>query len=169
MLLQGPFRGSRHDSVMLVSSTFLRDLRQILQDSPVYTATGRPRKWILFGDSAFPLCDVVQRMVKSCCDGLQRSFNCIMAKLRQCVEWGFGEIHKQFSYTSYWANLRIGSMPVGQAFMVSALLTNCHCTFYGNQTVTYFGVIPGARMSAQEYLRRVRTDCFDEIFENHSD
>ena len=76
-------------------------------------------------------------------------FNKDMSKVRECVEWGFGEIINQLAFLDFKKNFKILLQPVAKYYLVATLLLNCKTCMHGNITSSYFDLdLP----SVEEYL-----------------
>ena len=62
----------------------------------------------------------------------QEAWNKEMSRVRQSVEWGFGNIVLKFAFLDYKKNLMIYLQPVGVYYIVGVLLVNCHNCLYSN-------------------------------------
>ena len=83
---------------------------------------------------------------------MQQLYNKRMSAVRECVEWGFGNIVGLWKFIDFKKNMKVLLQPVGKLYMVGGLLTNIHTCYNGNQTSMYFRVDPP---SVQEYLHVV--------------
>ena len=132
--LYGPVEGRRHDAGMLRLSGLLPILEQRMHD-----AQGMP--FALYGDPAYPLREHLMCPYRGAVlTNDQRRFNHAMSQVRQCVEWGFGDVRTNFAFVDYKKNQRLLLQPVGKYYKVAVLLTNCRACLYGNQTSEYFGL-----------------------------
>lgn len=139
----GPVEGRRHDSFMLRESGILPILERSMND-----ANGHP--FAVYGDPAYPLRPHLMCPYKGAnLTPAQEDFNAEMSKLRQCVEWGFGDIVTNFAFVDFRKNLKIFLQPIGKIYLAATLMTNCRACLYGNQTSVYFGVNPP---SLEQYL-----------------
>lgn len=84
-----------------------------------------------------PLCTSLLCSVR-----LQELHNKQMAKMRQCVEWGFGKLVAQYAFLDFKKNLKIYMQPVGKIMVVGVLLCNCHTCLHSSQTSDYFRLDP---------------------------
>lgn len=139
----GPLEGRRHDSGMYNESG-IDPLLQTIKDS-------HGSQMAIYGDTAYG----TQAHCQTCFKGsmltpVQEEFNTIMSKLRICVEWGFAKIVNLWAFIGYKRNLKVYLQPVGEYYMVAALLTNAHTCKYGSQTADYFGAKPP---TLQEYFQ----------------
>eukprot|EP00961_Rhodomonas_salina_P001849 25496-Rhodomonas_salina.1 len=89
--------------------------------------------YIIFSNSAFPLTSWTQRMLKGVLDQVGHCFNALMAQLRICIKNVFREIHRDWGYTSFHLQLKLGSQPVGAVYHVANHLHNCAACLHGNQ------------------------------------
>jgi hypothetical protein len=147
--LAGPFNGNTNDADMIEQSGWEQDFRRI------YHATGT--RHIMFGDSIFAQSEFVQHMLKRTAllphgvNWIQaREFLAVMAELRVSIENFFAESHLMFNYMSASAQLKLGSMPIGQYYAVCTMLMNVHAIFYGNQILEKLGY--SSLPSVEEYL-----------------
>ena len=140
--LYGPVEGRRHDAYMLQDSGILPQLTNKVDRN------GEP--YYLYGDPAYPLLPVLLAPYRGAQITLQQSnFNKSMTPLRQCVEWGFGDIARNFAFIDFKKNLKLYLSPVAKYYVVACLLTNCKACLYGNITCSYFDVEPP---SLEDYL-----------------
>ena len=114
---------------------------------------GSPRIFSLYGDPAYPQSRYLfggfhDAPVAS----REAAWNTCMSKVRQPVEWNFGEIAKQFCFLDFRASMKIFGSPIARYYIIAAFLVNIRSTFYGNQTAAYFDAEP---MSLDEYLNLV--------------
>ena len=79
----------------------------------------------------------------------EKNFNKSMSSVRECVEWGFGELIGQFRFLDYEKNLTLFLQPVGKYYKVATILANCRACLYGNQTSSFFQIQPP---ELEEYL-----------------
>ena len=134
--LFGPVEGCRHDAAMLRESELVSRLRQqfVQPDGTTYR---------LFGDPAYP----VSKYLLAPFGGAtktkdQEAWNKRMSRVRQSVEWGFGNIVLKFAFLDYKKNQKIYLQPVGVYYMVGVLLVNCHNCLYSNIVSQYFSYHP---------------------------
>ena len=65
-----------------------------------------------------------------------------MSKVRVCVECLFGDIIKQFKFTDFKKNQKMGLSPIAKQYRVSVLLTNAFTCLYRNNSSNYFDLEP---------------------------
>jgi hypothetical protein len=141
--LFGPVEGRRHDETVYRSSGF----PQILQQYS-YAPDGTPL--VVYGDPAYGLSQHLISPFKGANLTVEEHrFNASMSKVREAVEWGFGEVVCQFRYLDFHKNLKILLQPVGLFYAVGVLLCNAHVILHGSQVSSYFGCLPP---SLQEYF-----------------
>ena len=126
MALAGPFLGSVHDGRMLRDSGWIDMLRL------AYIQDGR-RRFKLFGDSAFPVSNFIQAMVKGNLNQDARRFNALMSRIRIHIENAFAGLSNTFTFLSFHRGVKIGGRNVHKVYKVATILMNMRCTFYGNQ------------------------------------
>lgn len=74
-------------------------------------------------------------------DQIQLNFK--MSKVREAVEWGYGQIVRLWAFLDFHKNLKMYLSPVATYYTNGALLTNIHTILNGgNQTSHYFGLAP---------------------------
>lgn len=66
------------------------------------------------------------------------AFNTSMGQMCESVEWGFGKLKMLFAFCSFSKNQKVFLQPVGQYFIVSTILMNCHTCLYGSVTNSLF-------------------------------
>jgi len=142
--LSRPFPGRRHDSHILQESGLLDvlqrhcrvgDIRYCLYGDPAYSGSLSPHLHRPYPGND-PQSD-------------QREFNEGMNRVREAVEWGFGQIVRYFAFLDFKKNMKVLLQPVAVYYAVGALLTNCYTCLYGSQTGQYFGIAPPR---LEEYL-----------------
>lgn len=72
-----------------------------------------------------------------------------MSKVREAVEWGFGDAVRQFAFLDFSKNLKVLLQPVGLLYSVALLLSNAHTIIHHPQIPQYFLCQPP---SLQEYF-----------------
>ena len=72
----------------------------------------------------------------------QRDFNEAMSKVRVSVEWLFGDIIRQFKFTDFKKNQKMGLSPIAKQCRVSVFCTNDITCLYRNNTSNYFDLEP---------------------------
>lgn len=140
--MSGPWAGRHHDAHMLRESGLAALLERHCSDD------GGP--YLIYGDPAYP----VQAHIRSPhrdtqLTAEQVSFNASMSSVRQCVEWCFGDIIRNFAFLDFKKNPKVVHQPVGKLYIVGAFLTNVRTCMHGNLTASYFMVDPPA---LSEYL-----------------
>ena len=83
----------------------------------------------------------------------QEAWNKRMSRVRQAVEWEFGNIVLKFAFLGYNKNLKIYLQPVGIYYVVGVLLVNCHNCLYSNIISQYFSCDPPL---LEDYLAKPR-------------
>ncbi|KDN35135.1 hypothetical protein RSAG8_11823, partial [Rhizoctonia solani AG-8 WAC10335] len=124
----GPVEGCRADGGVLEMS----GLEKMCLDH----AKGMDgRQLFVYGDSAYGVSDAILSGVKKIgkLTSHEQDFNCKMSKLRQSVEWGFGNVANNFAYIDYDKGLKLGLHPVGQLYLLSILFTNIRACLYSNE------------------------------------
>lgn len=140
----GPVEGRRADSGILEMSG--------LEDICVTFAQGSGgRQLFVYGDPAYGTSNAVISGVKRIGDLTEdeREFNRQMSKVRQSVEWGFGNVIKNFSFVDYDKSLRLGLQPVGQLYLLAILFTNIRTLLYSSEVSQKFQCAPP---TLHEYL-----------------
>lgn len=133
--------GRRHDSYLLARSKLVRKMKRKFEgfQNPAH----------LYGDSGYPLSDVIIVPFKGNLNRKQKRVNKIMSGIRVCVEWGFAKILQLFPFVDFKKNLKIRKEKVPQFYKVATILTNCHTCLYGSQVNHYFECDPP---TLEEYL-----------------
>eukprot|EP00033_Pygsuia_biforma_P007133 GCRY01008105.1.p1 GENE.GCRY01008105.1~~GCRY01008105.1.p1 ORF type:complete len:182 (+),score=4.36 GCRY01008105.1:505-1050(+) len=73
-----------------------------------------------------------------------------MSKVREAVEWGYGQIVRLWAFLDFRKNLKLYLSPVATYYINGAFLTNVHTILNnGNQTSSFFSISPP---SLDEYL-----------------
>ena len=134
--LYGPVEGKRHDSRMLAMSGLLPKLQAHAFDTNGITLC-------LYGDPAYPLSLNLQASFRNVnLTPQQADFNKSMSQLRITVEWLFGDIVNWFSFVDFKKSQKIKLSAVGKMYIICALLANARTCMYGNNTSSYFDVLP---------------------------
>ena len=68
----------------------------------------------------------------------QKDFNEAINKVRVSVEWFFGEIIKQFKFTDFKENQKMGLSPIAKQYRLSVLPTNSFICLYRNNASKCF-------------------------------
>lgn len=134
----GPVEGRHHDSFLLDESQLLALLRtRFLQLAQRF-------HFCIFGDVAFPLSDELITAYRNPQIQQEETFNACVKLVRVAVEWAIGKVTKTFPHlTARKADFhRVLLSPVGLHYRVAVLLANAHTCLYGNQTSSYFEVMP---------------------------
>ncbi len=141
----GPVEGRRHDAAMLAESGILPAMEALVDDD------GEP--FYVYGDPAYPLRpQLISPFRGANLTDQEAEFNQNMSKVRQCVEWGFGDIIRQFAFLDFKKNLKLFLQPVGKYYLIATILTNCRACLYGNEVSQYFGIAPPV---LEEYLNNL--------------
>ena len=77
-----------------------------------------------------------------------------MSKVRVSVEQLIGDIIKQFIFTDFKKNQKMGLSPIAKQQRVSVLLTNAFTCLYRNNTSDYFDLEPPI---LEEYFANANT------------
>jgi len=145
--MSDPVVGRRHDGYLLQRSGIIPQL-----EARFYNANGRP--FHLYGDNGYPLSSHLITPFKShVLTPPRRACNRAMSSIRESVEWGFKDVVQKFSFLDFKKNLKVGLQPVHDFYLVGAILNNCNCCLYGNQTSIYFQCEPP---ELEDYLSQVR-------------
>lgn len=107
--------------------------------------------YCLYGDPAYPL----SRFLLSPFKGAQiaagrKEWNKRMSRVRQPVEWGFGDVVNTFAFLDFKKNHKIHLQAVAKAYAVGVILVNCYNTLYRNRTAQFFDLYPP---SLENYLK----------------
>lgn len=79
-----------------------------------------------------------------------------MSRVREAVEWGFGEVVRQFAFLDFHKNQKVLLQPVGIYYVVGILLCNAHVTLHGSQVSQYFACQPPTLF---EYFHGTADEC----------
>ena len=101
----------------------------------VYANTGLA----VYGDQAYSLNPhLLTPFVGAVLTADETAFNAFMGQMRESVEWGFRKLKTLFAFCSYAKNQKVYLQPIGQYFMVSTLMMNCHTCLYRSVTNSFF-------------------------------
>lgn len=147
--LQGPYQGRRHDAAMLRESGLYEQLE-------AHAVFPNGNFYVVYGDSAYGIRELLippfpntEHIVNVEERRAQRDFNYHMSVVRQCVEWSFGKVIKNFAFLDFKKNLKLLLQDLGIMYKVATLLTNCLTCLYGSEASIYFQVQPP---TLEEYL-----------------
>ena len=138
--VMGPAEGRVNDAKMYNESK-IPELLKTMKDT-------QGRLMVIFGDSGFPICPQLVRphVVISSDDSNaaqnRRTFNHTMSSVRQCVEWSYGDVSRNFKFLQHEENLKSFIQPVATYYWVSTFLTNCLNCLYGSVASGYFACRP---------------------------
>jgi len=132
--LFGLIASHRHDSYMLTEICILLKVRELMRvdgsNSPIYQ---------IYGDPAYPQCAHLFGGFRNPPAGsIQAEWNTQLSKVREVVEWAFGEIPQKFSFLDLKVNMKIFKSPIAMYYFVGAFFINLHITIYKNKTTNYF-------------------------------
>lgn len=134
--LFGPVEGRRHDETLYRES----GLPQLLRDH-AHAPDGTPL--FIYGDPAYGLSSHLISPYKGAhLSAGENLFNQAMSPLREAVEWGFGEVIRQFAFLDFHKNQKVLMQPVGLLYTVGIILCNAHTILHGSKTSTYFNCPP---------------------------
>ena len=105
--LFGPLEERPHDSFILTDSGVIVQPEQNSFDS----------EWnglCIYGDAGYPLRRYLQTPFLGNLTQQQKYFNEVMSKVRVSVEWLIGDIIKQFTFTDFKKNQKIGLSPIAK-------------------------------------------------------
>lgn len=129
--LFGPCDRRRNDNYLLNESNLKQ---RCLNNVP---------QFCLYGDPTYSVSTVLQSPFNSLkMNDEEKKFNKVMSSCRECVEWGFGDIIKLWSYLDYSKGQQLLVSPLGIQYRVATLLTNIHICLYGSNTSAYFNCCP---------------------------
>lgn len=133
--LSGPLPGSRHDAHALRVSN-LNPRLAALQEGCAFQGKA-------YGDAAYPILSHVDRGFRGAnLTDAQKAYNTALSSVRITVEWQFGKVVNVFPFVDFRKAMKLRLNPIGNLYIVAALLTNAHTTLYGCETSTYFGMMP---------------------------
>ena len=122
--LSGPFKGKRHDSVMLHESDLLNELRQVA------FYNGQPL--CLYGDPAYPLGVHLQTPYRNNLTSQMTLYNKAMSEVPVSVELLFGNIWNFLKFIDFKKQMTVHLSAVGKMYFISALLENAQTCLYDN-------------------------------------
>ncbi|QRV97858.1 DDE superfamily endonuclease [Ceratobasidium sp. AG-Ba] len=102
------------------------------------------RQLFVYGDPAYGLSNTVisgVRRIGGLTDN-ERKFNLKMSKLRQSVEWGFGNVSRNFAFMGYPNGLKLGLQPVGRFYLLVVIFTNIWASMYPSEISVKFQCAP---------------------------
>ncbi|CAD6940450.1 unnamed protein product [Tilletia caries] len=134
--VDGPFRGPRHDSMMLKATR----LHQWLDD---HSKRPNGRKFFLFADKGYAARGLLMVPFKgNNTIAAQRQYNVAMSRIRVEVEHAIGWITKTFPRFDSKRLQRVLLSPLGKEYKVAVILVNALSCLSGNQTSVRFGCDP---------------------------
>jgi nuclease HARBI1 len=139
-----PLKGRRHDDRLLRESKLVEILTRCANDA-------HGQSFYLYGDPAYPLSQYLLTPYRgSRLTAEQTEFNRRMSSVRETVEWGFQRILSLWAFLDFKKNQKLYLQLVGTAYLVAALLTNCHACLYNSEIAQFFGMMPP---SLETYLQ----------------
>ncbi|KDQ05999.1 hypothetical protein BOTBODRAFT_181997 [Botryobasidium botryosum FD-172 SS1] len=131
-----PIEGRRHDSTLYEQSGLKSHLDQHSWDPD-------GNLLVIYGDPAYGL----QTHLISPFAGLtllpeQQRWNTKMSRVREAVEWGFGETARQFAFIDYSKNQKAVLSPVGVYYITALLFANAHAILHVSEVPQYFNCQP---------------------------
>jgi len=152
--LYGPIAGHRHDSYMLTESNILPQVRELM---PLDGSNGTVYQ--IYGDPAYPQCGHLFGGFRNPNPGtLEALWNTEMSKVREVVEWAYGEIPQKFAYLDFKANMKIFKEPIAMYYFVAAFFINIYSTIYRNKTATYFECELGDTLNTRQYIEMLSVE-----------
>lgn len=125
----GPIEGRRHDQTLYRQS----GLHELLAEHS-WSPDGDPMQ--IYGDPAYGLETHLFSPYKSATlTEDQKTWNYRMSRVREAVEWGFGEVTKTFPFLDFSKNHKILLNPSGAYYLVGILLCNAHTILHRPQAV----------------------------------
>ena len=143
--ISGPYCGSRHDQHMVHKSDVLDGW--ILKHTPAPDGS----VYCTYADAGYAVTRGLMRPFPDEKVNIQHAaFNQVMASVRICVEWEFGDIVVYWAAVNYKPAMKIesGCKP-GQQYIVAALLSNIHNCLRPGKTSRYFNCSPP---TLEEYI-----------------
>ncbi|QRV95939.1 DDE superfamily endonuclease [Ceratobasidium sp. AG-Ba] len=163
--LFGPIEGRRHDATVYEQS----NLERILE---LYSYAPDNSPLVVYGDPAYGLSShLISPFKGSNLSADELRFNLSMSKVREAVEWSFGEVIRQFAFLDFYKNQKVLLQPVGIFYAVGILLTNAHVILHGSQVSKFFDCPPplleeyfhGTAADAKEAQERGYTVEFTDV------
>ena len=153
-LLYGPIPGSRHDSFMLTDSALLPELQRIMPEDGSLGTVYR-----IYGDPAYPhSLHLFGGFRNPPRHSIQEAWNTEMSRVREMIEWLFGNVLEQFKFLDFRQSMKIFEQPIGLYYFVAVFILNLRVTIYGNNTARYFNARIEDRLSLAGYLNLVSID-----------
>lgn len=128
--LDGPFIGRRHDAAILYLSKILDEMSHFL--------IRNGSNFAVYGDPGYSN----QRFIKvgyknhSTLNEQQKQFNRLMSSLRVSVEYGFGDVIREFAHLDFKKTQKLYLSNLKKMYYVAAFLTNCKSCIRGRNQVS---------------------------------
>jgi hypothetical protein len=148
-MLYGPIPGSRHDSFMLRESNLLPKLEECI---PI-TRNNRIPLYQLYGDPAYPQSAYLFGGFRYARAGAEAEWNTQMSKVRESVEWLYGEIVSLWSFLDMKRKMKLLLSPIHKYYVIGVFFTNIRCLTYGNECADYFDCKD--QLSFEQYINLV--------------
>lgn len=133
--LFGPVSGRRHDNFALRLSA--------VNERLAASQDGEPSQYVIYGDAAYPILTHIRCGFKGAnLTNEQKNVNRVLSSLRICVEWEFGNIAALCAFIDFDKTQKLFMSPIGQFYMIAALIHNCRVCLYGGQTSQYYDISP---------------------------
>lgn len=143
----GPKPGRANDAGMMGDSRLIPRL-QAMQERV-------GRKVQLYGDAAYPECDVLYSAPKGNNISLEAAtFAKTMSSYRESVEWVFGKLGEVWPFVTDVTRKVTGARATGKEDCVAAFLTNMHTCAYGGVGNSYFQTRPPTMRRYKELYAR---------------
>lgn len=140
--LRGPYQGRRHDSAILRQSRLYEQLEQ-------YMVFDDGTSFALYGDSAYGIRELLLTPFANTNQVLnpeerrvQQAFNYDMSVVRQCVEWGFAKVIRDFAFLDFKKNQKLLLQNLEAMYKTGVILSNCLNCLYGSETAQFFQITP---------------------------
>jgi hypothetical protein len=134
----GPMSVRHNDSHSLIASDINAKLA-LLQAHDVI-------QYILFGDSAYHMLSHIMSKLSPPADDpippFMAQINEGLGACRVSIEWGYKDLKTFWAYLGMKAGAKIKLRTPGKQFLVGLILKNMYTACYGNQTSSYFDLLP---------------------------
>ena len=105
--------------------------------------------YVIYGDSAYGIRELLlspfpnTRHVRDEEERrMQQGFNHRMSIVRQCVEWGFAKVIRDFAFLDFKKNQKLLLQDLGVMYKTGVLLSNCLTCLYSSEASQFFNINP---------------------------
>lgn len=134
----GPVEGRKNDEALFKESNLAQLLEQVSNDPSEEILSIFGDRGFQFGASAHLLSHIPGDVLTP----EEQEWNYSMSRVRETIEWAFGEVVRLFQALDLSKNQKVLLQPVGIFYLDALLLCNAHTIMYGSIISNFFGCSP---------------------------